>query len=423
MSYEITFPPTLRGTTALPASKSISARALVLAELAGSCALSGLSDCDDTQVLQRAFREKAPLIDIKAAGTAMRFSTAFFAATPGEHTITGTARMKQRPISILVDALRTLGAEIGYGEQEGFPPLHVKGRTLRGGTAELSAEVSSQYVSALLMIGPALSEGLTLRLLGEIASKPYIDMTLGLMRHFGAEAGWTGSHELRVAPRPYAPGTAFAVEPDWSAASYWYEMVALSPDSEARVFLPGLQEKSLQGDSAVARLFSRIGVETEYRDGGVALRKNGWKPGPEVLEEDFTACPDLAQTLVVACAVLGQPFRFTGLQSLKIKETDRILALQAELAKLGIRIEAGAREISFLPAREEETPARAAAPLPAIDTYDDHRMAMAFAPCALRLGKVRINHPEVVSKSYPAFWDDLRRAGASVTPCSREEGA
>ncbi len=415
MSLHVAFPQSLAATVALPASKSLSARALIIGALAGGSRIDGLSDCDDTRVLHRALTERPAEVDVQAAGTAMRFSAAYFAATPGEHVLTGTERMRQRPIGILVSALRALGADIDYLGREGCPPLRIKGQRLCGGEVELRGDVSSQYVSALLMIGPVLAGGLRLRLTGEIASRPYIDMTLNLMQRFGAAAGWDGADCLRVGQQPYRSGVHYEIEPDWSAASYWYEMVCLSPDAEAAVFLPGLRSDSVQGDRAAARLFEPLGVRTEFLPDGVRLQKSaGCEAG--TMEADFTACPDLAQTLVAACAALGRPFRFTGLQSLKIKETDSIAALQTELKKLGVTLEATENSLTY----DGRTTLRPAAT--PISTYDDHRMALAFAPLALRLdGGLRIAHSEVVGKSYPAYWDDLRRVGAILTEERKEE--
>lgn len=407
-TYRISLPPRLEGTIRLPASKSLSARALVVAALAGNCRLTNLSDCDDTRVLRRALDERLPEINIMAAGTAMRFSTAFFAVTPGTHVITGTARMRQRPIGLLVDALRRLGADIDYVDHEGYPPLRVSGRQLAGGEVSIPANVSSQYISALLMVAPTMARGLVLRLEGEIVSTPYIDMTLSLMQAFGADASWTDGHTLTVRPGGYRSGVAFDVEPDWSAASYWYELVALSPDPAARIVLPGLRPDSRQGDSVVSRLFAPLGVATAFTPEGVVLTK---APSAAPLADDFTACPDLAQTLVTTCAMLDRPFRFKGLQSLKIKETDRIAALRQELAKLGRHVGADDRNM-WMTATDADMPAAA----PVIATYDDHRMAMAFAPCAYLFPGLAIADPGVVSKSYPAFWDDLRRVGATVEP-------
>lgn len=408
-------PRKLRADIGLPASKSLSNRALVIAALCGGARLEHLADCDDTNVLVAALRDRPTHIDIGAAGTAMRFGTAFFATQPGCHVLTGSERMRRRPIGILVEALRRLGANIGYTDEEGFPPLRVEGRTLHGGHIELSAGTSSQYISALLMVAPTMDEGLRLRLTGTVVSRPYIDMTLALMRRFGAEAGWADDHTLWVAPGGYRNGErAYAVEADWSAASYWYEMVALTPDAEACVCLPRLERDSLQGDSRVADLFRPLGVSTTFEDGCAVLRKSApTLPAGETYRLDLTRQPDLAQTLAVTCAALGRPFHFTGLQSLKIKETDRIRALRHELSKLGCDIgEAHDAELFFNPA--PAPPAAAPVEIPPIDTYDDHRMAMAFAPCALLHPGLVINHPEVVSKSYPDFWQHLQSIGAQL---------
>ena len=398
-------PNHLQATITLPSSKSICNRALILAALSGrQTQLENLSDCDDTRVLVRALQSEKEVIDIMAAGTAMRFSTAYFSTTPGTHLITGTARMRQRPIGVLVEALRQLGANVEYAEVEGFPPLRISGRALKGGAISLPADVSSQYISALLMVGPTLQEGLRLHLVGTILSRPYIDMTISLMRQFGAEVKWEDEATICVAPQPYRPLKEFRVESDWSAASYWYELVALSPDPEARIVLPYLFENSLQGDSRIREFFVPLGVHTEFTTEGVVLTKRKAK-ATKVLHLDLSEQPDLAQTLVVACAMLRQPFHFTGLQTLKIKETDRIAALRTELKKMGIRVEeANDSELFCHDFGATELPTNA---FVSIDTYDDHRMAMAFAPCALRYPNLRINHPEVVSKSYPSFWQHL----------------
>lgn len=404
-TYSVSLPARLCGTVALPASKSISARALVISALAGAPEPEGLSDCDDTRVLRHALAERPDVVDIHAAGTAMRFSTAYFAATAGTHTVTGTDRMQRRPIGVLVDALRRLGAGIDYAGAEGFPPLRVTGHRLHGGTLCIPAHVSSQYVSALLMVAPLMTGGLTLCLEGEIVSTPYIDMTLSLMRAYGAQAAWDDARTLCVEAGGYRSDVRFSVEPDWSAASYWYELVALSSDPGARIVLPGLRPESVQGDSAVSGRFAALGVGTAFTPEGAVLAKVA---PTGALETDFTACPDLAQTFVVTCAMLGRPFRFTGLQSLRIKETDRLAALQTECAKLGLRLSADDRSIRTV----GECPVAGAHPV--IATYEDHRMAMAFAPCAYRFPGLRIADPDVVSKSYPTFWNDLRAIGADV---------
>lgn len=407
MQYLLNAPASLYATVQLPASKSISNRALILHALSGgSTRPENLSDCDDTQVMIRALDHMPDVIDIHAAGTAMRFLTAYLCVTPGTHTITGTERMQQRPIRILVDALRTLGARIDYTGNEGFPPLHINGTQLTGSEIELAGNVSSQYISALLMIGAVLPVGLKLRLTGDIISRPYINLTLQLMHDFGAQAGWTSENSISVAPSGYHD-TPFRVESDWSAASYWYQMTALAAGFP-EVELLGLFANSAQGDSRGAELFARLGVQTEYTPQGVKLRKQGH---PVVrLDEDLVDIPDLAQTFVVTSCLLDVPFRFTGLQSLKIKETDRICALITELRKLGYVVHA--EQDSILWWDGERCPADEQ---PGIDTYEDHRMAMAFAPACLVRPDIRINEPQVVSKSYPRYWDDLQAAGFGIT--------
>lgn len=401
----------LRGRVMLPSSKSISNRALAISALAGrGVAVENVSDCDDTRVMQAWLRERPDIIDIGAAGTAMRFSTALLAVSEGVHVITGSERMKNRPIGVLVDALRHLGAEISYEEREGFPPLRIVGNTqLKGGNVQLSGSVSSQYISALLMIGPMLKNGLILKLIDKIVSRPYIDMTIAVMQSFGAKVGWKDENIIEVEPLPYQP-CSYQVESDWSAASYWYEMVALSFDAEAEILLPGLFAQSLQGDSRGATVFAQLGVSTEYRGDEVVLRKNGKRV--ERLDVDFVEMPDLAQTFVVTCCMLGVPFHFVGLQSLKIKETDRIEALKRELFKLGFVIED--RNDSELLWDGVRRQCANSSDNIAIDTYEDHRMAMAFAPVALKDGRVVINNPQVVSKSYPRYWEDLKSVGFEI---------
>ena len=402
MQIKVTAPAKIHTTIQLPSSKSISNRALIINALGnGTHHPENLSDCDDTRVMIRALNDDKETIDIMAAGTAMRFLTAYLSVTPGTRIITGTERMQQRPIQVLVNALRELGADIEYVANDGFPPLRITGRELRKDTISLPGNVSSQYISALLMIAPVLTNGLTIRLTGDIISRPYINLTLQLMNDFGVRAEWTDDHRLKVEPQAYH-STPFYVESDWSAASYWYQIVALS--KEAEVTLPGLFKDSYQGDSQVAGIFRSLGVETIYKDKTVILKKNG--KSVERLDYDFINQPDLAQTFVVTCALLNIPFRFSGLQSLKIKETDRMAALITEMRKLGyILHETDGSVLSWEGERcttEEH---------PAIDTYEDHRMAMAFAPTCLALPEILINNPQVVSKSYPRYWEDLRQAG------------
>lgn len=405
MNYVIKSPVSLRASVQLPASKSISNRVLILNALIYSpYEVHNLSDCDDTEVLVKALNSNERDFDIKAAGTAMRFLTAFLSKVVGEWTITGTERMKNRPIKILVDALNSLGARVEYMGKEGYPPLRIFGSALQGGEISLAGGVSSQYISALLMIAPLMEKGLTLHLEGNVISKPYIDLTLQLMARYGVKAEWSGQ-TIRVRPQEYVP-VPFTVESDWSAASYWYEMMALSRDAE--IELSGLFKDSLQGDAAGAKLFARLGVGTTFTGRGVILRHNG--NSVKKLSYDFVNEPDLAQTFVVTCALLNVPFRFSGLQSLKIKETDRIEALKTELRKLGYLLADSHGSILEWDGARCEPEQH-----PVIATYEDHRMAMAFAPAALlRPEGIEIAHPEVVSKSYPHYWEDLEKAGFSI---------
>ena len=410
MRYQLTAPKTLQGTIHLPASKSISNRALILRALAhGTSPIENLADCDDTMVIINAFEKDGDVIDIKAAGTAMRFLTAFYSTQPGSHILTGTERMKQRPISILVDALRQLGAQIDYMEKEGFPPLRITGRKLQSKELTLPGDVSSQYISALLMIAPTLSNGLILKLTGHVTSLPYIDMTLQLMREFGASANRSEnlhSMQLEVKSGGYRD-IPYMIENDWSAASYWYEMVALSNDPQATITLPHLKRESTQGDCKGAELFKLLGVYTEYTERGITIYKQGELP--QRLDADLCEMPDLAQTFVVTCCLLGIPFRFTGLHTLRIKETDRISALINELLKLGIVLYAEGDDVLRWDGDRCQ-----AEDSPVIATYDDHRMAMAFAPTALKVKSIAIDHPEVVSKSYPHYWEDLQQVGFNI---------
>ena len=466
------FPLKLNASLDLPTSKSLCARALVVNHLCEQPVhLEGLSDCDDTQAILQGLEalrnsEDAPLrVDIGAAGTAMRFLTALFAATPQlDVVITGSQRMQERPIGALVTALQAAGADISYVEKKGYPPLHIRGKQLEGGTLTLPSNISSQYVSALLMIAPTMRHGLQLELVGKVASAPYIRMTMQVMKAFGVEAKWennlisieSGQRYARTlsshcgGTEKTAQTASYTIECDWTAASYWYEIVALHPDQTARVLLRGLREASEQGDSVCARWFEALGVMTTFTAEGAVLKKSSIPPqvalecdnstsednelssqtddnfceSNECLSQatchssqavhhsckyapplllDFTAAPDLAQTFVVTCALLSRPFHFKGLESLRIKETNRIAALIAELQKLGKHIEAiGEGELRYT-AQDDSPHAQAIT----IATYDDHRMALAFAPAALLFPQLSIEHPEVVAKSYPHYWRDL----------------
>ena len=402
-----------------PTSKSISNRALMLQALCREhrYTIEQLAVCDDTVHMQEGIETKkagAALIDIGATGTAMRFLTAYLAITPGETTITGSERMQQRPIGTLVEALRMLGADITYMNREGFPPLRIQGKPLQGGTLEIEAGISSQYISALLMIGPCMKEGLTLKLKGNIASRTYIELTLDLMRHYGATAEWADERTLRIEPGCYED-RPLTVEGDWSGASYWYELAAVAAHYgyEVDIRLHGMREDSRQGDRVAAQLFEELGVKTEYAEKGVELLIDKAPCGIDnsqfsilnfQFEKDFTHCPDIAQTMAVTYCLLGIPFTFTGIQSLRIKETDRVAALIHELRKLGFVLRAEGDE-RLIWDGTRCTPDEH----PVIATYDDHRMAMAFAPAALCHEELTIEHPEVVTKSYPNFWEDLKQ--------------
>ena len=411
--YKLTAPKRLNHTICLPASKSISNRALIIYALSGGRYLpENLSDCDDTEVIIRALQYMPEEIDIKAAGTAMRFMTAYLSVMRGTHILTGTERMKHRPIKILVDALRMLEADIEYVGEKDYPPLRITGKTLKGGHLEIPGNVSSQYISALLMIGPMLEDGLTLNLTGEIISRPYIDLTLWTMREFGAEADWSTADTITVNPKPYQDRSYF-IENDWSAASYWYEMMALCNDPSSKIRLTGLMDGSKQGDSTTRYIFSLLGVKTtfETKEQGIPQTITLTQSGRCVprLEYDFINAPDLAQTFVVACAAKNIPFRFTGLSTLKIKETDRIEALKVEMRKLGYIVhDVNGNELYWNGERCEPDLEQG------IDTYEDHRMALAFAPYALITDGLTINNPKVVTKSYPHYWEDLQKVGFNI---------
>ena len=418
MQYRLYAPEAIDCVIDLPASKSISNRALVINALSGSKEIpDNLSDCDDTDVMVAALRDMPYEINIKAAGTAMRFTTALLSVTEGEeHIITGTDRMKHRPIEVLVNALRNLGADIEYAEEEGFPPLKIRGKKLAGGLLEIPGNVSSQYISALLMIGPRLTNGLTLHLTGDIISRPYIEMTICTMQEFGADVEWIDGSTIRVKAGGYKE-RPFFIENDWSASSYWYEMAALMnaantqrPTPSTHITLTGLMDGSRQGDSAIRYMFSVLGVKTSFATRkklvptNVALKVQ--KCTMPRFDFDFINQPDLAQTLVVCTALMGIPFRFSGLQTLRIKETDRIAALKKEMKKLGYVLDDSEEGVLSWDGTRCEPNAK-----PTIDTYEDHRMAMAFAPAAILFPGLIINNPEVVSKSYPSFWEDLKAAG------------
>jgi 3-phosphoshikimate 1-carboxyvinyltransferase len=405
----------------LTGSKSECNRALIISALSkGTVSVENLSVAADTVTLNKVLNDlngnslelekndkpltlNPKLVDIGPAGTAMRFLTAFLAIQNGNFLLTGTERMKQRPIGILAEAIKSIGGKISYAENEGFPPLQIAGpfeQTAK--EVKIKGDISSQYISALLMVAPSLPLGLTLVIEGDLTSKPYVEMTLAMLEQVGIRNDW---HENTITIEPQTFNTAkLYVEPDWSAASYWYSIAALA--DEASIFLPGLNGYSLQGDSKITEIMANFGITSQFKDGGVFLKKE-----PKQIERkifDLKECPDLAQTIVVICAALGHDATFTGLETLKIKETNRVLALQTELAKIGVKfIEKNLSyklDCSGLHFPEKIT----------ISTYEDHRMAMAFAPLALKIKEVEIEEKQVVEKSYPYFWDDLEKAGFSI---------
>ena len=384
---------------ALPASKSIANRAIIINELSYSpYPITNLSDCDDTQVLINIFNSNDTHFDIGAAGTAMRFLTAFLSKTLGEWHITGSARMKQRPIKILVDALNEIGAKITYTENEGYPPLQIFGSALQGGTIQLNGSVSSQYISALMMIAPYTQNGLSIELQGEIVSKSYIEMTAAMMRQFGVLVTLDYPN-INIHPQNYTP-IPFTVENDWSAASYWYQWVAVMQDRTIK--LTHLQKNSLQGDSKIVEIFSRLGVNTTFRKESVEIAPNAHATDRFVY--NFVNQPDIAQTVAVTCCLKSIPFKFTGLQTLKIKETDRIAALISELKKMGFVLQENAEGEVIWNGEKCEIYNNIS-----IKTYDDHRMAMAFAVAQQKFDKLNIENPEVVTKSYPNFWEEYHK--------------
>lgn len=388
----------LNGEVRLPASKSISNRVLIINALADSdVPVENLADCDDTNSMLRVLNANGNRFDIGHAGTAMRFLTAFLSRIVGCWEITGSERMQQRPISVLVDALNRLGARIEYTGKPGCPPLRIRGSLLMGGEIEMPASVSSQYVSALMMIAPYMANGLKIRLTGKIVSRTYIEMTRQIMADFGAKVVFRES-EIAIEPCPYTP-VAFRVESDWSAASYFYELLAISGEGEIR--MPGLLQHSTQGDSGQVGVWERLGVTTRFEADGVII--SAGKPKVSVLEYDFVEMPDLVQSFAVACCVIGVPFRFTGVETLRIKETDRLKALSDELGKLGYVLKIEGDDVLSWSGECGQ------AGKPEIATYHDHRMAMAFAPAALKHPGMVIVDQEVVTKSFPKYWEELQK--------------
>ena len=395
----------------LPASKSICNRVLTIVALSdGVSDVYNVSDCDDTNAIINAItmhQKGEKYINIGAAGTAMRFMTAMLALrTKATVTIDGSARMRKRPIKELVDVLCQLGAKIEYaGESDSCPPLLIHQAPMRGGTVSINGSISSQYISALMMIAPGLSNGLTINITGGLVSRPYVEMTAAIMRDFGAQVLYT-DNQITIKQGDYQSRT-YSVENDWSAASYWYEIRSLIPDVNLR--LASLHKNSTQGDSKVAEIFNLFGVETEYTSDGVLLTYNP-KSVAERIDIDLQNQPDLAQTIVVTACLKGIPFRISGLSTLRIKETDRISALISQLAKLGYTV----RETEDA-TLESDSVRRSCDKAPAIETFDDHRMAMAFAPASIVVPGITIEDAEVVSKSYPKYWEHLKLIGFNLS--------
>lgn len=415
-ALKLTHPTCLiQGDIRLDGSKSISNRALIIRALCGEhFEIKNLSTSRDTQLLQQLLASDADVLDAGAAGTTFRFLTAYLAAnTNRSRTLTGTERMKQRPIRLLVDALRKLGANIEYLEKEGYPPLQMRPHSGLDAYNRIAipADTSSQYLSALLMIAPTLPNGLELELVGYLVSRPYLEMTLRMMAYFGVGHEWQGD-VIYVRAGKYEP-REFIVEADWSAASYHYAIAALSEQCDLR--LHGLFEESWQGDSAIMEMMQAFGVETVFEGNTAHLTKKRGAVAKPFFEWDFLPCPDIAQTLAVVCGALGVQGLFTGLETLRIKETDRIAALQTELNKIRVAMMKLPPRFSKKSDKEHfmlEGKAFVEG-LPSFQTYEDHRMAMAFAPLAM-LGEILIEEPGVVVKSYLAFWEDLKTLGFSV---------
>ena len=390
----------LHGKIQITGSKSESNRMLLLRALFPQIALDNLSNSDDTVAMKSGLESDNDLVDIGHAGTSMRFLTAYYSTLENqEKTLTGSPRMQERPIGILVDALRQLGADISYLKNEGYPPLLIKGKRLTASEVRLSANISSQYITALMLIAPSLPDGLCLHLEGKITSVPYIEMTLSLLHQIGVKATFSGQH-IQVFPKNDIDQTTHAVESDWSSASYYFSMVALAKDAD--ITLSTYKENSLQGDKVLMDIYEQLGVKSMIKNNTLYLQKQAL--GSKPIQLDLSDAPDIAQTIAVTCYGLGVACDLTGLHTLKIKETDRLVALQNELTKLGATIEITDKSLHL------QKRSNRIHPNVLIETYHDHRMAMAFAPLAL-LVPIRIQDADVVTKSYPGFWEDLDEIG------------
>lgn len=394
----------ITGEIVLPASKSINNRLLIIRALSPKdFAINNLSESDDSKVMLNALQSNESTIDIGHAGTAMRFLTAYFAATAQSKVITGSGRMKERPISELVDALNQLGANITYVEKTGYPPVKTSGVELTGDQLKIDGSISSQFITALLLIAPTLPHGLIIHISGRLISASYVLLTLQMMKAFGVDAVWD-KQTLTIAPQFYRPHDCI-VESDWSGASYWYQIAALA--DKADIILHGLLENSLQGDSALSFLFEKLGVKTEFKNSTARLTKTSTVTS--FFEFDFINNPDLVQTFVVTLCLKNVPFKITGADTLRIKETDRIAALQNEMKKFGFAIQEPLPGVLVWDGRKSVPQKQIS-----IETYNDHRMALAFAPAALQYKNIVINNAMVVTKSYPKFWHDLASVGFEI---------
>jgi len=378
-------------------SKSESNRLLILQQFYSNLLLENVSNSDDSKHLTHALNSKKELVDIGHAGTAMRFLTAYFAAKEGRETVlTGSERMQNRPIKILVDALRSLGADITYEDKEGYPPLRIKGKKLTETSVSIQGNVSSQYISALLLTAPSLENGLEIELVGEITSRPYLEMTLALLKDLGISATFEGNH-IKIEPKKAIEDKTIVVESDWSSASYFYSLIALS-EIGAEITLSSYRKESLQGDSCLAEIYKELGVETTFEENSITLKKVEIH-NSELITLNLQSAPDIAQTIAVTCYGLGIACDLTGLHTLKIKETDRLVALDNELSKLGADISVTDKSLHL----KASTTMNSNCSIP---TYHDHRMAMAFAPLALKVA-ITIEEADVVTKSFTSFWEDF----------------
>ncbi|AWX45266.1 3-phosphoshikimate 1-carboxyvinyltransferase [Flagellimonas maritima] len=406
MKLQLSYPSkkVIKADIQITGSKSETNRSLLLQALFPDITIKNPSNSDDGSVMGKGLKKVSGEVDIHHAGTAMRFLTAYFASQEGKAIVlTGSERMQERPISVLVDALNDLGAEITYANKEGYPPLRINGKKLLNKKVALPANVSSQYISALLLIAPSLENGLELELIGKITSVPYIKMTLALLNEIGVITSFVGN-QIKVDPKHEVEKTTLVVESDWSSASYFYSIAALS-EVGTEIKLTSYKKDSLQGDSVLAEVYRDFGVETSFMENQITISKTAYCQHSKV-DYDLSNAPDIAQTISVTCFGLGIACYLTGLHTLPIKETDRLAALKTELSKFGAKVETDAESLSLFSSKNIASGVT-------VDTYHDHRMAMAFAPLALKQSMV-INDAMVVSKSYPDFWKDLKKLGLEI---------